>query len=198
VPAMPYVYGEYGCDMRGGFGGWKTGYGGNADAYAHDLELAATFLARQPDCLGACIFTLGTVSFHWNDFDIRGEAAERLSRSAWPAHSPIAPKLFAPEQAQARAVAPVAAEEASKEFRSKNRARLRRGARVRPLAGYPAGPELLKRILADGFVPTSRDFTVRSGGVAYVARSATHVAAGEERVYYASKGQPDDVRYVLA
>lgn len=200
VPEMPYVYGEYGCDMRTGRGGWKTGYRENATAYVHDLELAARFLAQQPLCLGACIFTLGVVNQDWRDFDIRGEAAERLSRVAWP--TPVSAGIG--QHASAEALRPrmaevAAAEPMSEHFRSVHRRSLRRSTRVRLLADHGAPDALLRRIIADGFVPSSRGFSVRSRGVVYKARSASQPQTGAERVYYyAPKGQPDDVRYVVA
>jgi hypothetical protein len=194
VPVMPYVYGEYGCDMRTGRGGWKTGYRENAAAYVHDLELAARFLAQQPLCLGACIFTLGVVNQDWRDFDIRGEAAERLSRVAWPAHAGVEAAEPGPRVAAAAARAELSPEH----LRSAHRKSLRRSARVRPLAGYSAPQELLRRMIADGFVPNSREFSVRSDGRVYAARSAVQPETGAERVYFAPKGQPDDVSYVAA
>lgn len=94
VRAMPYVYGEYGCDMgvksAGDRRGWLTGYGGDAGAYAEDLRKAAQVLAQQPQCLGACLFTLGNNSI-WGDFDVAGAAAETLAGVGWPAAAPIQP-----------------------------------------------------------------------------------------------------------
>lgn len=87
VRHMPYVYGEYGCDMGvqqpGLREGWRQGYGGNAAHYVSDLQQAAQALASQPACLGACVFTLGSMG-GWGGFEIAGECAERLSTVAWP------------------------------------------------------------------------------------------------------------------
>ncbi|MCX6033134.1 MAG: N-acetylmuramidase domain-containing protein [Chloroflexi bacterium] len=90
VRDMPYVYGEYGCDMRGGSGGWKTGYKEDYAAYAKDLHKAAELLAQQPNCLGACVYTLGSDG-GWGDFDIAGPAADALAAMAWPAPQRIQP-----------------------------------------------------------------------------------------------------------
>lgn len=95
VRDMPYVYGEYGCDMgvktHGQRSGWKMGYGENVQAYAEDLRRAAQVLARQPQCLGACVFTLGNNS-GWGDFDVAGAAAEALAGMSWPAAAPAQPQ----------------------------------------------------------------------------------------------------------
>ncbi len=88
VQAMPYVYGEYGCDMgiheQGLRKGWRTGYSGDPRAYASDLRQAAEFLAEQGNCLGACLYSLGS-NADWADFDINGEPAWELARTSWPA-----------------------------------------------------------------------------------------------------------------
>ncbi len=200
VPDMPYVYGEYGCDMRGGDLGWKTGYGGDFAAYVSDLNAAAQFLAQQPNCLGACVFTLGVVNPQWLNFDIRGGAVERLARISWPAHPKGGVALH--PRARRRAARTAASRAAaspgtSRDLRVQASAFLK-DAKARPLADYSAPSDLLRRIVADGFVPTSREFTVRSGGITYRARVAAHPQSGEERVYYAPKEQPADVRHVVA
>ena len=88
VRAMPYLYGEYGCDMGvqnpGDRRGWRTGYGGDIAAYAEDLRRAAEVLAQQPQCLGACVYTLGS-THHWVDFDIAGPPADTVAAVDWPA-----------------------------------------------------------------------------------------------------------------
>jgi len=98
---MPYAYGEYGCDMGvkvvGDRRGWKTGYGGNWNAYGADLLAASRFLAGYPQCKGAAIFTLGQFG-DWGDFDIAGGCAEHLAGLAWaqPVEQPIPPPLPVP------------------------------------------------------------------------------------------------------
>lgn len=93
---MPYAYGEYGCDMgvktMGDRRGWKTGYGGNWNAYGNDLLTASRFLANYPQCKGAAIFTLGQFG-DWEDFDITGGCAEHLAGLAWaqPVSQPAPP-----------------------------------------------------------------------------------------------------------
>jgi hypothetical protein len=64
------------------------------------------------------------------------------------------------------------------------------------LADLAVKMPLLERIVADGFVPTSKEFSVRVGGEAYLTQAASHPKTGEERVYYAPKGHPDRVRQV--
>ena len=200
VPDMPYVYGEYGCDMRGDNRGWRTGYGGDFNSYIRDLQDAAKFLAGQPNCLGACVYTLGVVNPQWLDFDIRGACAEGLAQTSWPGHpkpsltfhprgAPPSRRTMAP-QAVARATANAALQEQVKASA--------KGPGAKPLADYGGGAALVQRITADGFVPTSREFSVRSGGVSYLARSASHPRTGEERVYYAPKDRPADVQHVVA
>lgn len=84
---MPYIYGEYGCDMgiisQGNKEGWLTGYHGNWHTYGADLLEAAHFLAQYPQCYGAAIFTLGTFGEWWN-FDITGDCAHHLATLPWP------------------------------------------------------------------------------------------------------------------
>jgi hypothetical protein len=84
---LPYVYGEYGCDL-GIVGlaqrGWKSGYRGDYRAYAADLLQAARFLAGYPQCRGAAIFTLGAPWGQWDDFNIEGACAEHLATIHWP------------------------------------------------------------------------------------------------------------------
>lgn len=114
VRAMPYVYGEYGCDMgvktQGDRRGWKTGYGEDARAYADDLLKAAQVLAGQPQCLGACVFTLGN-NAGWGDFDLTGAAAEMLAAVSWPvrpAAEPISPSAVPSRpSAEIKPIAPV-------------------------------------------------------------------------------------------
>lgn len=97
VVNMPYVYGEFGCDMGvitpGDRRGWKTGYNGDFRTYAGDLVSAASEIAQYPQCLGGCIFTLGSTG-DWQDFDIAGEPAWHLAQQAWPepAESPESPE----------------------------------------------------------------------------------------------------------
>ncbi len=192
---MPYIYGEYGCDLRTGHEGWRTGYRGDLTAYAEDLQRAAEFLARQLNCLGACVFTLGTVSLDWVDFDVRGDVAEALAARPWPSRpkrgAAMHPHAFRPRQPTAAPAfegAAIAPPEAQRLFKA---------ARAKPLVDYRAKPRLLERLVADGFIAVSQEFSVKSGVVAYLAQAAAHPVSGEERVYYAPRSQPDDVRHLV-
>jgi len=53
-----------------------------------------------------------------------------------------------------------------------------------------------KRILADGFVPNSQEFSLDVGGLRYVGQQAEQLRTGEVRVYYVQEGLWDDVQFV--
>jgi len=196
VRDITYIYGEYGCDMRTGREGWKTGYKGDYAAYIKDLHKAAEFLAQQPNCLGACVFTLGTSSQDWVDFDVRGDPAEALSRRPWPTQpkpgAAMHPRGLRSARRRTVLPSPAATVSAAPEAE-----RLFKDRRTRPMADLALKTSLLERIVADGCVPTSKEFSVRVGGEACQAQTASHPKTGEERVYYALKGHPDKVRQVL-
>jgi hypothetical protein len=189
VQEMPYVYGEYGCDMGihqpGLRKGWTTGYSGDHRAYAAELHQAAEFLADQSACRGACVFTLGS-NPDWTDFDINGEAAWELARVAWPA-----PK--------ARPAVPVVEH---KPIPAQPAGDLRdllfRHERARPLVDYASASFLLRRIIADGFVPTSAEFGVQVRSVALRAQRAEHPTQGGVRIYCARADRPEDVGFFSA
>jgi hypothetical protein len=198
VPEMPYVYGEYGCDMRGGDRGWKTGYGGDHSSYVKDLQEAARFLAQQPNCLGACVYTLGVVNPQWLDFDIRGECAHGLAAILWP-WRPKRDIMFRRRGAKPSRRGPTpkgAARPATGPGLQAQVKALAKDPRAKPLADYGGDAAFVQRIITDGFVPTSREFSVRSGGTAYLVRAASHPGSGEDRVYYVRKDESGDVHHV--
>ena len=53
-----------------------------------------------------------------------------------------------------------------------------------------------KRIMADGFVPNSQEFSLEVGGRRYVGQQAENLRTGEVRVYYVQEGLWDDVKFV--
>jgi hypothetical protein len=55
---------------------------------------------------------------------------------------------------------------------------------------------LQRRIFAAGFVPNSGEFSVRFGGVTYIAQRAEHLESGEVRVYYVQEGLWDVVWFL--
>ena len=55
---------------------------------------------------------------------------------------------------------------------------------------------LQKEIFADGFVPNSGEFEIKSGGVRYVAQRAEHLGTGEVRVYYVPWGDWSQVGHI--
>ena len=57
---------------------------------------------------------------------------------------------------------------------------------------------LQKRLLADGFVPTSNEFSATLAGIDYIAQQAEHLARGERRVYYVQAGDWNNVRFAQA
>ena len=52
-----------------------------------------------------------------------------------------------------------------------------------------------KRIFADGFVPTSPEFTERVGGATYVGQRAERLDTGQVRVYFVRSGQWNSVYF---
>lgn len=189
VQAMPYIYGEYGCDMGihqpGLRKGWATGYSGDHRAYAAELREAAEFLAGQDTCLGACVFTLGS-NPDWTDFDVTGDAAWELARVAWPV----------PKTKPALPI--VDHRPGSAEPANDLRERLFRHERARPLVDYGSPSPLLRRIVSDGFVPTSAEFGVQVRNVALRAQRAEHPAQNTVRVYCARVDQPEDIGFIPA
>lgn len=189
VQSMPYIYGEYGCDL--GINqiapgkGWKTGYSGNVQAYIGELLQAAEFLSEQSNCLGACVFTLGS-NPDWANFDIAGEAAQEFARAAWPAPkaTPAGPQPFVP----------VVEDQPATSLRE----RLFQHERARPLVDYASAGALLRRIVADGFVPTSPEFGVQVRAVAFRAQRAEHPGNGAVRVYCARADRPEAVGFLAA
>lgn len=160
----PYVYGEYGCDMGVvGIGqrGWRTGYMGNWNAYAADLERAAHFLKNYPQCRGATVFQMGNNS-DWADFDITGDAATKLASIQWPAPVQQPPPGGDMELAD---VLLAKGEE-------------RRALRFNPTAALQVA------INRDGFQIASDEFDVSHEGKGYRGQLAERLSDGAVRVYY--------------
>lgn len=53
-----------------------------------------------------------------------------------------------------------------------------------------------KRIVADGFVPNSEEFSLDVGGQRYVGQQCEHLRTGEVRVYFVQEGLWEDVKFV--
>ena len=187
---MPYVYGEYGCDMgiheQGLRKGWNTGYSGDQRAYASDLRQAAEFLAEQGNCLGACLYSLGS-NADWVDFDINGEPAWELARTSWPAPKakPVGPVGPIVEEKTGPAKPADALREA-----------LFRNELARPLVDYAEASSLMRRIVADGFAATSPEFGVKVRAIAFRAQRAQHPKSSTVRVYCARTDRPDEVSFL--
>lgn len=222
VRNVPYVYGEFGCDMGvdqpGLRKGWRTGYEDDIRAYAADLQKAAAFLADQPHCLGACLFTLGNQGA-WADFDIAGEPANALAGVAWPAPS-IAPQPIEEPAAPAVPTEPATPTEptqpapdttipidqptpetptpAAPEVPAELRTLLLEEAAARRVIQLNPKAALQKRIFADGYVPTSLEFPISFAGKAYIAQSGEHLGSGNSRIYYVRVGEWGNVQFVSA
>lgn len=200
VREMPYVYGEFGCDMGvkqpGLRKGWQTGYSGDFRAFAADLKQAAGFLAAQPNCLGACVYSLGGGG-GWADFDINGHAAEELAGVAWPA--PLSAPVAPPPAPPAEEAAPVeVGQPAGEPLAPDLQQILFRQEGARPIVDYAGDSRLLRRIVADGFVPTTPEFTVDVAGSALLAQHGQHPASGAVRIYYLPADQPAQIGFVAA
>ena len=187
VQAMPYVYGEYGCDMgiheQGLRKGWNTGYSGYQRAYASDLRQAADFLAEQGTCLGACLYSLGG-NQDWADFDINGDAARELASISWPApKGKVADSIV--DDNIGIDIPPADLREA-----------LFRNELARPLVDYAGASTLLRRIVADGFAATSPEFGVNLRAIAFRAQRAQNPKSNAVRVYCVRADRSDEVSFI--
>ena len=189
VQAMPYVYGEYGCDMgiheQGLRKGWNTGYSGDQRAYASDLRQAADFLAEQGTCLGACLYSLGG-NQDWADFDINRDAARELASISWPAPKGKAADSIVDDNIGID-IPPADLREA-----------LFRNELARPLVDYAGASSLLRRIVADGFAATSPEFGVKVRAIAFRAQRAQDPKSNAVRVYCVRADRPDEVSFISA
>ena len=187
VQAMPYVYGEFGCDMgiheQGLRKGWNTGYSGDPRAYASDLRQAADFLAEQGTCLGACLYSLGG-NQDWADFDINGDAARELASISWPApKGKVADSIV--DDNIGIDIPPADLREA-----------LFRNELARPLVDYAGASTLLRRIVADGFAATSPEFGVNLRAIAFRAQRAQNPKSNAVRVYCVRADRSDEVSFI--
>jgi hypothetical protein len=188
VASMPYVYGEYGCDMGVADHtrrGWKTGYAGDVGAFVRDLSQAAAFLSAQKNCLGACIFTLGVVNPDWLDFDISGDPAENFVNVMWPA--PKVEPVIGPIERPIDEEAP-----------SDLRDAMFQHEKARPLVDFTLSSALLPKIVEDGFVPVSPEFALEFRGIGIKAQRAEHPASGAMRIYCIRRDRPKEVGFVQA
>jgi hypothetical protein len=186
---MPYVYGEFGCDMgiheQGLRKGWNTGYSGDQRAYASDLRQAADFLAEQGTCLGACLYSLGG-NQDWADFDINGDAARELASISWPAPKGKAADSIDDDKIGID-IPPADLREA-----------LFRNELARPLVDYAGASSLLRRIVADGFAATSPEFGVKVRAIGFRAQRAQDPKSNAVRVYCVRADRPDEVSFISA
>jgi hypothetical protein len=176
--AIPrYVVTETGCDLgvlqgHSGDAGWRRGYNGNAAAYLKDLAWLAGELSKDERCIGATVFALGhNGDEKWRSFDIAGEVAEGLARQG-PGTGTGQPSGSGLHQTLLQA------------------GQTNQALKLNPQAA------LQKALLADGFVPTSEEFSVSYDGKSYVAQRAERLRDGAVRVYYCVSGDWGNVRYV--
>ena len=178
LQVLPYLYGEYGADLgivQRPKLGWRTGYNGNAAAYADNLRTAASDLARAPSCLGAAVFTLGLANPEWRDFDVEGDCANRLAAMEWPTNGTTPPSPPTPT--------PNVDEWA-----------IRRGREIATISVAP-GTALFDAIIRDGWLPNSPEVYERGpDGAIYALRSGESPDGRRKATYFALSGDWDNVR----
>lgn len=175
--------------------------------------------------IGACLFVVGAVS-PWHSFEHLGGVMNRLEKlnnsgpdqpipqpvppeKQWHASTAggvVAPTPVAPlappappaptPQPQPVAPPPPAQPAANLGIEPVLRASLVAAGRANQRMQFNPNAAIQKRIVADGFVPNSQEFSLDVGGRRYVGQQAEHLRTGEVRVYYVQEGLWDEVQFV--
>jgi len=166
LKGLKVIVGEYGID--GLILGEKAGYQRytTPEGYAEMLKRISSYTGpRWPHILGYCVYTCGHADSEWASYDIWPEVVSRLPAGPTP---PAQPSLRA--------------------------ALLRDASKAQVLRLNPKAA-LQKRMLTEGFVPTSPEFTTVHGTLTYTGQRAESLKTGAVRVYYVPTGQWDQIYY---
>jgi predicted acylesterase/phospholipase RssA len=148
--------------------------------------------------LGACLFVVGAVP-PWQTFEHLGGIVNRLEQLQAGTPPPVvsAPALPVPPVPVAVAGPSPSATGAPTGDDALAQALIAAGAAHQLLTLNPDAA-LQKRLVADGYLPTSGEFELEVAGVRYLAQQAEQLATGDPRVYYAPVCDTDNVQFVAA
>jgi hypothetical protein len=147
--------------------------------------------------MAACLFVVGAVP-PWQSFEHLGGIINRLERLQAGNPPPVATRPRLPTSPPARPpVQPPVQPPAPPGDDAFQRLLLEEGLRQQAIQLNPQAA-LQRRLLADGFVPTSNEFSWEFDGRQYIAQQAEKLGSGERRVYYALVGDGDNIQFAAA
>ncbi|MBX3051267.1 MAG: hypothetical protein KF753_07340 [Caldilineaceae bacterium] len=208
------------CGMTQGVSGgedvgpWHESHPVPEEQYWRSLLWYNNELMRDEYVMAACLFVVGAVS-PWHSFEHLGgvmKRLEKLDRSGpdQPIPQPVPPEkqwhastasggisvppVISPQPPTKPETPPAAADSAANQ--RVLRATLVAAGRANQSIDLNPKAAIQQRIFADGFVPTSPEFSAESSGRRYVGQQAEHPRTGEVRVYYAPEELREDVKFV--
>lgn len=210
------------CGMTQGVSGgedvgpWHDSHPVPEEQYWRSLLWYNHELMRDEYVMGACLFVVGAVS-PWHSFEHLGGVMNRLEKldregPDQPIPQPVPPEkqwhagtagvVVPPTIAPPVTPAPPPSETPPPPAVNTDvnqqvlRASLVAAGRANQRIRFNKDAAIQKRILADGFVPNSQEFSLDVGGLRYVGQQAENLRTGEVRVYFVQEGQWKDVRFV--
>jgi hypothetical protein len=193
-------------------GPWHESHPVPEEQYWRSLLWYNDELMRDEYVMAACLFVVGAVS-PWHSFEHLGGVMNRLEKlnregpdqsipqpvpaeKQWHASTAggAVPATPVPPQPPVTPVAPPPPAAAGVD--PILRASLVAAGRANQKMQFNPNAAIQKRIVADGFVPNSEEFSMEVGGQRYVGQQCEHLGTGEVRVYYVQEGLWDDVQFV--
>ena len=201
-------------------GPWHESHPVPEEQYWRSLLWYNNELMRDEYVMAACLFVVGAVS-PWHSFEHLGGVMNRLEKlnnsgpdqpipqpvppeKQWHASkvgvivapTPVAPPAPPATPTPPAPTTPPAPAVSTAVNQPILRASLVAAGRANQRIRFNKDAAIQKRILADGFVPNSQEFSLEVGGLRYVGQQCEHLGTGEVRVYYVQEGLWDDVKFV--
>jgi len=198
-------------------GPWHESHPVSEEQYWRSLLWYNNELMRDDYLMAACLFVVGAVS-PWHSFEHLGGVMNRLEKlnqsgPDQPIPTPVPPEKqwhastaggttggvvvqpVTPPQPPVAPAAPPATSPATG-VDPVLRASLVAAGRANQKMQFNPNAAIQKRIVADGFVPNSQEFSLDVGGKRHTGQQAEHLGTGEVRVYYVQDRLWDDVQFV--